>query len=54
VEAEPWRSHASQQKKNKMTENYKTKLILHHAIVRALGKEQARKPPVTVSNKYGK
>ena len=34
----------------KMTENFNTKLILHHAIVRALGKEQARKPQVTVSN----
>jgi hypothetical protein len=34
----------------KMTEKFNTKLILHHAIVRALGKEQARKPHVTVSN----
>jgi len=34
----------------KMTEYFKAKLILHHANVRALGKEQARKPQVTVSN----
>jgi hypothetical protein len=34
----------------RIKENFETKLILHHAIVRALGKEQARKPHVTVSN----